>query len=53
MEGLRALKKENIIHRDLKPDNILLTEESPNAILKIADTGLSKIYEPDNFLNLT
>jgi len=34
-----------IVHRDLKPENLLLTDRSPNAVLKIADFGLSKIME--------
>lgn len=49
--GLQALRKENIIHRDLKPHNLLLTEESDNAILKIADFGLAKTVENDLMSN--
>lgn len=46
--GLSQLHKNNIIHRDLKPANILLTEDSPNADIVIADFGLSinTILEP-------
>jgi len=32
------------MHRDLKPGNILLTESSPDAVLKLADFGLAKYY---------
>jgi serine/threonine protein kinase len=33
------------MHRDLKLQNILLTEKSENATLKLADFGLAKKYE--------
>lgn len=41
-DGLKVFNDLNIIHRDLKPQNILLSECSPNAILKIADFGFAK-----------
>lgn len=47
------MKKKKIIHRDIKPENILLTEESTNATLKITDMGLSRIYDPENYLEIT
>ena len=37
--GLKFLRSKNIIHRDLKPQNLLLTTNSDDAILKIADFG--------------
>jgi serine/threonine protein kinase len=43
--ALRYLYIHGIIHRDLKPQNIMLTERSENAILKIVDFGLAKRYE--------
>lgn len=33
------------MHRDLKLQNILLTERSENATLKLADFGLAKRYD--------
>ena len=41
-DGLKMFNDLNIIHRDLKPQNILLSERSPNAVLKIADFGFAK-----------
>ena len=36
-----------IVHRDLKPDNILMTDNSETAELKISDFGLSKVFGPN------
>jgi len=41
--GLKFLHHAGIVHRDLKPDNILLSEKSPNAMIKICDFGFSKM----------
>ncbi len=35
--GLEFLCAGNLIHRDLKPQNLLLTEDSPDAELKIGE----------------
>ncbi|MQL96982.1 hypothetical protein Taro_029662 [Colocasia esculenta] len=40
--GLEVLHAHHIIHRDLKPANILLSTPGRNAVLKIADFGLSR-----------
>lgn len=40
--ALHELSKHHLIHRDLKPQNILLTENSTNAIVKVADFGLAR-----------
>ncbi|XP_057970573.1 serine/threonine-protein kinase ATG1t isoform X2 [Malania oleifera] len=45
--GLEVLHSHHIIHRDLKPQqNILLSIPESNAVLKIADFGLSRIVHP-------
>lgn len=49
--ALHHLHKHNIVHRDLKPDNILLTESSPNAGLKLCDFGFSKVITSEDALN--
>lgn len=33
--GLAFLRSKRLIHRDIKPQNLLLSEESPRAILKV------------------
>ena len=45
VEGLKYLHSLKIIHRDLKPQNILLSENSKNAIVRIADFGFAR-YKP-------
>ena len=46
-EGFKALRGKNIIHRDLKLQNILMTEPNTNAILKLADFGMSRFLGDD------
>ncbi len=36
-----------IVHRDLKPENILMTDDTPNAHIRLLDFGLSKIIGND------
>jgi hypothetical protein len=47
-EGLLVLHRLNFIHRDLKPQNILLSENSESAILKIADFGFARSLNPSD-----
>ena len=35
-----------IAHRDLKPEYALMSDDSANAVAKIADLGLAKIMGP-------
>ncbi|CEL97774.1 unnamed protein product [Vitrella brassicaformis CCMP3155] len=46
--GLEVLHRQNFIHRDLKPQNILLTEASYYATLKIADFGFARALQPQD-----
>ncbi|XP_022774864.1 serine/threonine-protein kinase ATG1t isoform X2 [Durio zibethinus] len=47
--GLEVLQSHHIIHRDLKPENILLSGSKDDAMLKIADFGLSRSVDPGNY----
>lgn len=47
LEVLKFCHEKGVVHRDLKPENILLATPDENAPIKIADFGLSKIYDPD------
>lgn len=42
LKALKALKQHKIIHRDLKPANIMLSDETPNAQIKVTDFGLAR-----------
>jgi len=43
--GLTMLREKRIAHRDLKPENILLSDNSPDATLKIADFGVARTLD--------
>lgn len=44
--GLQILRDNNLIHRDLKPQNLLLSTNDENAVLKIADFGFARSLQP-------
>ena len=43
--GLMVLHRLSFIHRDLKPQNILMTVDSEDAVLKIADFGFARVLD--------
>ncbi|CAH9130572.1 unnamed protein product [Cuscuta epithymum] len=44
--GLKVLRENNLIHRDLKPQNLLLSVNDDNAVLRIADFGFARSLQP-------
>ncbi|GMH26521.1 hypothetical protein Nepgr_028364 [Nepenthes gracilis] len=44
--GLQVLREHNLIHRDLKPQNLLLSTNDMNSVLKIADFGFARSLQP-------
>jgi len=44
--GLSAMRLQSLVHRDLKPDNLLLSERTSKATLKIADFGFARYIQP-------
>ncbi|KAK6126017.1 hypothetical protein DH2020_040244 [Rehmannia glutinosa] len=45
-KGLKVLRENNLIHRDLKPQNLLLSTNDDNSVLKIADFGFARSLQP-------
>ena len=43
LSGIDYCHAKGVVHRDLKPENLLLSDSSENAMLKIADFGLSAV----------
>jgi len=52
-EAVKYLHDQGIVHRDLKPENILFKSKAEDADLMLADFGLSKVLEEDQFSILT
>ncbi|KAI9680143.1 MAG: hypothetical protein M1829_001380 [Trizodia sp. TS-e1964] len=53
LSAVSYLHDHGIVHRDLKPENLLFRTPEDNADLLIADFGLSRIMEDEQFHNLT
>jgi calcium/calmodulin-dependent protein kinase I len=47
LTAIKHLHENGVAHRDLKPENILLKDTTEDAIIKITDFGLSKIFSDD------
>ena len=47
-QGLKHLHDRNIIHLDIKPENILMSDNSKNAMPIITDFGSSKILKNED-----
>ena len=46
-----SLRLAGIVHRDLKLENMLMTDKTDKASIKIADFGLSKFFAPGTVLS--
>ncbi|KAL7418459.1 Calcium/calmodulin-dependent protein kinase type I [Cryptotrichosporon argae] len=51
--AVKYLHDQGIVHRDLKPENILFKSKAEDAELMLADFGLSKVLDEENFSILT
>ncbi|CAD8093977.1 unnamed protein product [Paramecium primaurelia] len=49
--GYLILKKNKIIHRDFKPENILIKKKGDQIQYKIADFGMSKLFDDKTRIN--
>ncbi|KAI8866577.1 Pkinase-domain-containing protein, partial [Ramicandelaber brevisporus] len=50
VDGVSYLHDNGIVHRDLKPENIMFKDSSPESPLLIADFGLSRILETEQYV---
>ena len=44
--ALQIMWENNLIHRDIKPQNLLLSNENGNLVLKLADFGFARTVQP-------
>jgi len=51
--GIKYCHDNHVVHRDLKLENLLYTDHTENAVLKIVDFGFSKITDQGNKLMTT
>ncbi len=49
IDGLYALHKNDILHLDIKPENLLFETSDDNAVIKITDFGISRIFSQKHF----
>jgi len=45
LEAIEYMHTKHCVHRDLKPENVLLSDNGPDAAIKIVDLGLSRFCE--------
>ncbi|GBG27413.1 Protein kinase, putative [Hondaea fermentalgiana] len=49
-KALEYCHKQDIVHRDLKPENLLYSDETNDAVVKLADFGLAKVCKEEPFM---
>jgi len=46
VSGLKYMHSYGVVHRDLKLENIMMSDQTDNAVPKIVDFGLAKMIGP-------
>lgn len=52
LRGLAHTHRAGVVHRDIKPGNILLTDKSPDAEVKLGDFGAAIMCETDALMDV-
>ncbi|KAI9293308.1 putative calmodulin-dependent protein kinase type 1 [Neoconidiobolus thromboides FSU 785] len=53
LNSVKYLHDQGIVHRDLKPENLIYKSKDIDSPLLVADFGLAKVIDPDQFYSLT
>ena len=46
--SINEMHKIRVVHRDIKPDNIMLSDETPEAVAKTVDFGTARQVNENN-----
>lgn len=49
-EALEYCHSQDVVHRDLKPENLLYSDNTDDAVVKLADFGLAKVCKEEPFM---
>ncbi len=53
VKGKEKIRTRGVVHRDIKPGNILLTDHSERAQIKLCDFGLAKAFDASGLAKLS
>lgn len=51
LEAIEYMHAKRCVHRDLKPENVLLSDNGPEAVVKIVDLGLSRFFDDHKMMH--
>ena len=53
LSAIKHCHDKNVVHRDLKPENLLMSSDSNDTEVKLADFGFAAVLEDEGNPNLT